>query len=59
MFFICSASKNNPVFQLFIVQVCSLGVMAEENYYMVPKLLKNMDQCSACSLTNMQVYLLI
>lgn len=59
MFFICSSSKKNHVFQLFVVQVGSLGAMAKENYYVVTKLLKNVDYCNACSLTNMQVYLLI
>lgn len=60
MLFICSTSKKkNHLFQLFVVQVCSLGAMARENYYMVPTLLKNMDYCSACSLTDKQVYLLV
>lgn len=33
MLFICSISKKNHVFQLFIVQVCSLGAMAKASYY--------------------------
>lgn len=30
-----------------------------KNYYVIPKILKNMDYCCVFSLTNMQGYLLL
>lgn len=42
-----------------MVQMHNLGAMVKEHQYMFPTLAADTDYCSACSLTNVQVYLLV